>query len=153
MMSIKGKLWRLISIIVMMIGAAVVQAAETKTFSGDELAKKVDYVVQAIKSIDLYREPAVSQPSAEMSAKSCRDLEYELAALQPKTYSYKPDFYNDPVQGTAVWVSATSFWLPAYGVLGYTGYYAYQENERIYQAQDRIEMLRRAKAEKHCFES
>jgi len=153
MMSIKGKLLRLISIIILMTSTAVAQSAETKAFSGDELPKKVDQVIQTIKSIDLYREPVVPQPSAEMSTKSCRDLEHELAALQPKTYSYKPDFYDDPVQGTAVWVSATSFWPLSYGVLGYAGYYEYQENERIYQAQDRIEMLRRAKAEKHCFES
>jgi hypothetical protein len=153
MIRVTGRPWRLISIIVMMTTTVVVQAAETNGFSRDELARKVGQVVQTIRSIDLYRESVVPQPNAEIAAKSCRDLEYELAALQPKTYSYKPNFYDDPVQGTAVWVSATAFWPLSYGVLGYTGYYEYQENERIYKAQDRIEMLRRAKAEKHCFES
>ncbi len=144
-----GKLLRLISISVMLVSTFVVQASETGGVSGDEFVKKVKQVIQ---SIEVYRTPVAPQLNEEDRAKSCRDLEYELAALQPMTYSYKPDFYEDPVQGTAFWVGTTVFW-PAYGALGYTAYYEYQENERIYKAQDRIETLRRAKAEKRCLES
>lgn len=152
-MSEKGKRGWLMGVAVLLGCTVTAQAAENEGFSRDELAKRVGQVVDAIKSIDVYREPVAPQLNKEVMAMSCRDLEYELAALQPMTYSYKPDFYNDPVQGTAAWVSATQFWPPAYAVLGYTAYYDYQENERIYKAQDRIEVLRRAKAEKRCFES
>jgi hypothetical protein len=128
--------------------AALAQAEEPPAEAGEKFVDKVKRVVQAI---DVYRSPVAPQLSDTDREKSCRDLEYELASLQPMTYSYKPDFYDDPVQGTAFWVGTTLF-FPAYAALGYTSYYGYQENERIYKTQDRIEALRRLKAEMRCFE-
>jgi hypothetical protein len=125
-----------------------VQADEPAAVSGDEFVAKVKQVVQAI---EIYRSPVAPQLSERDREKSCRELEYELASLEPMTYSYQPDFYDDPVQGAAFWVGTMKF-FPAYALLGYTSYYGYQENERIFKAQDRIEVLRRLKAERRCFE-
>ena len=149
MMNELRKLLGGLAAIVVLSVATPLQADEALEVSGDEFVEKVKRVIQ---SIDVYRSPVAPQMSDEDREKSCRDLEYELTSLLPMTYSYKPDFYDDPVQGTAFWVGTTMF-TPAYAALGYTSYFGYQENERIIKVQDRIEALRRLKAEKRCFES
>ncbi|WP_428606994.1 hypothetical protein [Sedimenticola sp.] len=101
---------------------------------------------------ELYRTPSTQTASEGDQLKSCLALEQEMAALVPKTYSYKPDFYNDPYQGTSIWVGTTLF-MPAYALSGYAGYLQYKENGRIISAEERIEVLRRLKAQQHCFES
>ena len=135
--------------IIVVLGMALpLQADEVVEPTEDKFVTKVK---RAIQSIEVYRSPVAPQLMDEDREKSCRDLEYELTSLLPMTYSYKPDFYNDPVQGAAFWVGTTVF-VPAYAVLGYTSYYDYQENARIVKVQDRIEAIRRIKAEKQCFE-
>lgn len=148
MMKSAGRLLRLAGVLALMGMMTSLYGAEPEQSYGDRFVQQVKEVVQ---SVEVYRAPVAPTMSKDDLAKSCRDLEHELAALEPMTYSYKPDFYDDPVQGTAFWVGTTVFW-PVYGALGYTAYYEYQENERIYKAQDRIEVLRRLKAEKRCFE-
>ncbi|TVO67709.1 hypothetical protein [Sedimenticola selenatireducens] len=101
---------------------------------------------------DLYRTPVVPTPSAEDRTKNCYALEHEMAALVPKTYSYKPDFYNDPYQGAAVWIGTTLF-MPAYALSGYSGYRQYTENARMISAEERIALLRHLKAQNRCFET
>lgn len=101
---------------------------------------------------DLYQTPAAATATESDYALNCLALERELSELTPKTYSYKPGFYNDSYQGAAVWIGTTLF-LPAYAVSGYTGYLQYQENGRIISAEERIETLRHLKAQQHCFES
>lgn len=101
---------------------------------------------------ELYRTPVVPTPTEEDRTKSCYALEHEMAALVPKTYSYKPDFYNDPYQGAAVWIGTTIF-MPAYALSGYSGYRQYRENARIISAEERIALLRHLKAQNRCFES
>ncbi|MCW8908009.1 MAG: hypothetical protein OQL28_12230 [Sedimenticola sp.] len=104
------------------------------------------------QKIDLYRTPAVPTPSPGDRQKNCIALEQEIASLQPQTYSYKPGFYDDPYQGTSVWVGTTLF-MPAYALSGYLAYLQYQENARVISAEERIEVLRHLKARHHCFES
>lgn len=104
------------------------------------------------EQIDLYRTPTAPMPSPADRQKNCLALEQEIAALQPRTYSYKPGFYNDPYQGTSVWVGTTLF-MPAYALSGYLAYLQYQEDARIISAEERIEALRHLKARQHCFES
>ncbi len=104
-----------------------------------------------LPDVELYRQPYVPNPTAYDREKSCRMLEQELRSLQPKTYSYKPGFYEDPYQGAAIWVGSTMFW-PAYGVLAWSAVTEYEENGRKISAEDRIEELRQLKAEKRCFE-
>ncbi|WP_273437762.1 hypothetical protein [Sedimenticola selenatireducens] len=101
---------------------------------------------------DLYRTPATVTPTESERALNCLALEREITDLMPKTYSYKPDFYNDPYQGAAIWIGSTLF-MPAYAISGYAGYLQYQENGRIISAEERIETLRHLKAQHHCFES
>lgn len=101
---------------------------------------------------DLYRTPGMEPPTASDRTRNCLALEREISELMPQTYSYKPDFYNDPYQGAAIWVGTTLF-MPAYALSGYAGYIQYRENGRIISAENRIETLRHLKAQQHCFES
>lgn len=108
--------------------------------------------IPALQATELYRTPLSQKASQEDQAKSCIELEHEIAYLTPLTYSYKPGFYQDPYQGASVAVGTAIFW-PAYGLLGYSGYLDYKENERIISAEERINLLRQLKAEKRCFEN
>lgn len=100
----------------------------------------------------LYRTPAVPEPSRREQALSCVALEREIARLTPDTYSYQPGFYEDPYHGASIWLGTTVM-MPAYALSGYVEYLRYQERGRMISAEDRIEMLRRLKAQNHCFES
>lgn len=104
------------------------------------------------KHFKLYRIPSSATPSASDRAKNCYALENEIAALVPQTYSYKPDFYNDPYQGASVWIGTTLF-MPAYALSVYSGIQQYGENTRIVSAEERIDVLRHLKAQNRCFES
>ncbi|MES9905507.1 MAG: hypothetical protein ABW168_22870 [Sedimenticola sp.] len=86
------------------------------------------------------------------STKTCIELEQEMTTLVPLTYDRQPAFYEDPVRGAAIIVGTTMFPI-AYGVLGYQEYLGYTERGHIVTTKERIEQLRRLKAEKHCFES
>lgn len=101
---------------------------------------------------DLYRTPAIPQPTAAERAKNCYALEQEMTAQIPKTYSYKPDFYSDPYQGASIWIGTTLF-MPVYALSAYSGYKQYGENARIITAEERIALLRHLKAQNHCFET
>lgn len=100
----------------------------------------------------LYRTPAVPEPGGSDRARTCRDLEREIGKLMPETYSYQPDFYSDPYHGAAIWIGTTLV-MPAYALSGYAEYIRYREKGRIISAENRIETLRRLKAQNHCFES
>ncbi|AKH22014.1 hypothetical protein AAY24_02820 [Sedimenticola thiotaurini] len=100
----------------------------------------------------LYRTPAVPEPSRNEQILTCEALEREIAQLTPDTYSYQPGFYEDPYHGASIWIGTTIL-MPAYALSGYVEYLRYQERGRMISAEDRIEMLRRLKAQKHCFES
>ncbi|MES9940115.1 MAG: hypothetical protein ABW104_00950 [Candidatus Thiodiazotropha sp. 6PLUC2] len=82
---------------------------------------------------------------------SCRELDQQLATLESDTYSAKPGFYEDPYTGASIFVGAV--WAPgALAYLGYSGAAEYYENDRVNDAQNRIEALRRMKAKLHCYE-
>ncbi len=104
------------------------------------------------QAIQLFRTPVAPQISSRDLTMSCVQLERELVALTPLTYSYKPGFYNNPYQGGAIFlgtVGSPYFYL--YSVYDY--YLDYREKARIQPAENRIETLRRLKADRHCFES
>ncbi|MES9871700.1 MAG: hypothetical protein ABW146_01225 [Candidatus Sedimenticola sp. 6PFRAG7] len=109
-------------------------------------------LIPTAQAFDLYRQPHVPYPDQMDSAKSCIEIEQEMVALQPRTYSYQPGFYEDPYTGASVMVGTTILW-PAYAALGYIGYVDYQEKGRIISAENRIQELRYLKAQKRCFES
>ncbi|MEN8179003.1 MAG: hypothetical protein ABFS39_10315 [Pseudomonadota bacterium] len=81
---------------------------------------------------------------------TCAQLETELSALEPLTYSYKPGFYNDPAHGAAIWGGVLA--PPAWGYFAYSGAAEYYDEKRINDARQRIEVLRRLKAYRRCYE-
>ena len=103
--------------------------------------------IPVLQAAELYRTPLSPEISQEDLAKGCIELEREIARLAPLTYSYKPGFYQDPYQGASITIGTTVFW-PAYGLLGYSGYLDYKENERMINSEERINLLRQLKAEK-----
>ncbi|RDH88557.1 MAG: hypothetical protein DIZ78_01090 [endosymbiont of Escarpia spicata] len=84
-------------------------------------------------------------------AKTCLDLDKEIAMLERRTYSYKPLFYEDPLHGGAIW-AGTLYFPPAYGYLAYSGAAEYTEHARILEARRRIAVLRQIKAYRRCYE-
>jgi len=104
----------------------------------------------AIVAIDIYRTPQSPQSSVKDKAMSCGELEQEMHSTIPNTYSYLPDFYDNSIKGGALWVS--TFYTKALYLAWYSDYIAYKETRRIIPAENRIETLRRLKAEKRCFE-
>lgn len=81
---------------------------------------------------------------------TCDQLEAELSTLEPLTYSYKPGFYEDPAHGAAIWGSVLI--PPAVGYFAYSGVAEYYDQKRVMGAQQRIEVLRRLKAYRRCYE-
>jgi len=104
------------------------------------------------QAVQLFRTPVSPLPQGKDEAMNCIELEREITALAPLTYSYKPGFYENPYQGGAILLGTTiaqAFYL--YPVYDY--YLDYREQARIIPAEDRMELLKRMKADKHCFES
>ncbi len=101
---------------------------------------------------NMYRQPHAPKHSMDDYAKNCAQLQQELNDTEPLTYTYKPRFTEDPYMGTATLVGSTMFW-PAYGVVALGAVNHYQEKGRMTKAENRIETLRRLKAEKRCFEN
>jgi len=99
----------------------------------------------------VYRTPVLPEFTPEDIAKSCIELEREIAAQVPLTYSYKPGFYEDPYVGTAIFVGTTMAPV-AYALLLVPAYGNFADRARNQPAEERIAILRRIKAEKHCFE-
>ncbi len=105
-----------------------------------------------LQAVQLFRTPVSPMPQGNDEAMSCSELEREITNLAPLTYSYKPGFYENPYEGGALLLGTTisqAFYL--YPVYDY--YLDYREQARIIPAEDRLELLRRLKADKHCFES
>ena len=103
------------------------------------------------QAIQLFRTPTAPTIDSRDLALSCVQLEQEMVALTPLTYSYKPGFYDNPYQGGAVilgTIGSPYFYL--YSLYDY--YLDYREEARVIPAQQRIETLRRLKADRHCFE-
>ncbi len=140
-----------LAICILVAGAPSASAETVLESFEQEQAEHAIPIANPLEKIDLYRQPHVPQPTAEDAAMSCLQLEHEIRALQPQTYSYKPGFYEDSTQGAALWVGTTMYW-PVLGVVAWSGYYEYAEGGRKVSAENRLEELRQLKAELHCFE-
>jgi len=141
-----------ILVAVVMLGAlGAVQADERESDFQRDVKQVIREIKVALDSIDLYRVPQVPQAADEELTLTCRELEWAMAAVVPKTYSYRPSFYDDPVQGGGMWIG--TMYYPVYATALYGVYHDYKEDRRIISAEDRIEVLRRLKAEKRCYES
>lgn len=98
------------------------------------------------------RSPSAILHNSGNSGLTCAQLDREISRVTPYTYNYRTDFDKDPYAGGTIIASAT---IPLIG-------YAYPifslvrgvaEDNRIQSAQNRIEHLRRLKAEKYCYEN
>lgn len=113
--------------------------------------------IPPIPTEPIYYEPHVVEATAEIRQQSCVQIDKGIRYLQPYTYTYKPDYYQD---GTNKFATAmiTMDVLPIFGevfgfaYLGYSALIDEKENRRILNVKQQIAMLRQVKAEKHCFE-
>lgn len=101
--------------------------------------------------VRIYRQPKAPIPGPKDKTLSCAQLQDAINRLEPLTYSYKPGAYDDPLTGIAV-LGATLV-NPVFAVAGGVEFGGWMvENKRIQPTENRIEVLRRLKAERHCFE-
>ncbi|HEB95684.1 MAG TPA: hypothetical protein ENI96_04545 [Sedimenticola thiotaurini] len=103
-------------------------------------------------AVQLYRTPVAPQITPRDLALSCIELDREITALTPLTYSYKPGFYDNPYQGGSLFLGTLfSPWFYLFPAYDY--YLDYREQARMIPAEERIETLLRLKADRHCFDS
>ena len=103
---------------------------------------------------DFHRNNLPVKPDDFLMSRSCQELDQAITYMLPATYSYRPDIYNNPYAGAAIWGSTSS----EYGFMEHLWYYlpyswlvGYIEDGQIHQAYYKVEQLRRAKAIKNCF--
>lgn len=103
------------------------------------------------EEVRIYRQPRAPIPSRGDKDLSCAQLQQAINNLEPLTYSYKPGAYDDPLTGIAA-LGGTLI-NPVLWVAGGVEFGGWMvENKRIQPTENRIEVLRRLKAERHCFE-
>lgn len=98
-----------------------------------------------------FRSPAPIQQNPSEVGLTCAQLDREISRATPYTYNYRTDFDKDPYAGGSIIASSTislvGYVYPAFSLIrGIT------EDNRIQSANNRIEHLRRLKAEKYCYE-
>ena len=91
------------------------------------------------------------EPSPDDEQLSCAELDKEITALFDQTYSNRPGLYEDPLNGVAFWVGSLHYW-PVAGLGGYSAVLGHLEKRRIHGVERRVELLRRLKSRRHCFE-
>ncbi|MET0090376.1 MAG: hypothetical protein ABW068_10220 [Candidatus Thiodiazotropha sp.] len=112
---------------------------------------QIDNTQDKQEATRMFPRPMGPQFEAEDAALNCRQLDQAIAMLENDTYTAKPGFYEDPYTGASIWIGA--IWAPgALAYLGYSGVAEYYEDDRIGDSQNRIEALRRMKAQMHCYE-
>lgn len=118
--------------------------------------------VQALTLIPVPTEPVYYEPPVvgitdEIRKHSCVEIDGAINQLHPYRYSYKPDYYEDGSNKLAVALIAfdtvpiVEGWL-GLAYLGYSSLVDEKEVRRREQIEQKIAMLQRVKAEKHCFE-
>jgi hypothetical protein len=99
----------------------------------------------------LYPQPLTPQYETGDEQLTCSELDLLITKLSSQTYSSKPGFYGDPYHGASIWSGA--IWAPgAWSYLAYSGVAEYTEQDRMQDAQNRIEALRYQKARRRCHE-
>lgn len=105
----------------------------------------------------IYFEPPVVAVPDAVRKQSCVTIDNAIRYLKPYEYSYKPNFYQDGFNKFATGLVAFDVvpvfkgWL-GLGFLGYSALTDEKEQRRMILVQQKIFMLQRVKAEKHCFE-
>jgi len=110
-----------------------------------------------VPSEPIYYEPPVVEITDEIRKHSCVEIDGAINQLHPYRYSYKPGFYDDGSNKLAATLIAfdtipiVEGWL-GLAYLGYSSLVDEKEARRTQQIEQKIAMLQRVKAEKHCFE-
>ncbi|ODN67196.1 MULTISPECIES: hypothetical protein [Methylophaga] len=105
----------------------------------------------------IYYEPPIVEITDEIRKHSCVEIDGAINQLHPYRYSYKPDFYADGSNKLATTLIAfdtipiVKGWL-GLAYLSYSSLVDEKEARRTQQIEQKIAMLQRVKAEKHCFE-
>lgn len=105
----------------------------------------------------IYYEPPIIEITDEIRKHSCVEIDGAINQLHPYRYSYKPDFYADGSNKLAATlivfdsIPIVEGWL-GLAYLGYSSLVDEKEARRTQQIEQKIAMLQRVKAEKHCFE-
>ena len=94
--------------------------------------------------------PTTTKSLRETHSLSCTELDDQLARLGPQTYSDKPGFYSDPLEGAAIWAGV--MWTPAWAYVGYSEIMEEYRQNQIADVHTEVEQLRRLKAQRHCYE-
>jgi hypothetical protein len=80
---------------------------------------------------------------------SCAQIYEEMVRLMPRTYNYKPDFYDDP-RNAALGMLGFVFTPVFYG-WAYTALDNYSEDSSISRTNMRLNSLRQAAAQQDCW--
>ncbi|MCB2425758.1 hypothetical protein [Methylophaga pinxianii] len=105
----------------------------------------------------IYYEPPVVDITDEIRKHSCVEIDDAINQLHPYRYSYKPGFSEDGSNKLAATlivfdtIPIVEGWL-GLAYLGYSSLVDEKEARRTQQVEQKISMLQRVKAEKHCFE-
>ena len=101
--------------------------------------------------LEIYSRPKVTEYQAGDLEKSCNEIEQELSALIPLTYSNHESVYEDKASGAAILVGTVANPM-AYTYMTYPLLFNYVEGQDIAAAKQRIKALRELKASKRCYE-
>lgn len=105
----------------------------------------------------IYYEPPVVEISPEVRQYSCAEIDGAINQLHPYRYSYKPGYYQDGSNKLAAAlitfdsIPIVEGWL-GLAYLGYSSLVDEKEARRTQAVEQKIAMLQRVKAEKHCYE-
>lgn len=94
--------------------------------------------------------PRIIEPAPTDPAASCRALYQRRMALQRNLDDYKPAYWEDPRNQTAVFLG--TIWVPAFYFLAYSAVTTHLDELKDYTPQTEIDALRRASAALRCFE-
>lgn len=122
----------------------------------------VAFPVQALTPVPvptepIYYEPPLVEITDEIRKHSCVEIDGAINLLHPYRYSYKPGFSEDGSNKLAATlivfdtIPIVEGWL-GLAYLGYSSLVDEKEARRTQQVEQKIAMLQRVKAEKHCFE-
>lgn len=100
---------------------------------------------------NLYPRPHPSPAHPADQQMVCAELDAAIDETISHSYSQKPDPYQDPMHGLAVWGSF--YWPPTIGYLAYSGVAEYSERARVSDKMARITWLRHLKAKRRCYET
>jgi len=131
------------------------------TLSGVVLCLSV-LPAQALTSVPvptspIYYEPPVVEIVDEIRKQSCAEIDGAINQLHPYRYSYKPGYYEDGSNKLAATlivfdsIPIVEGWL-GLAYLGYSSLVDEKEARRTQKIEQKIAMLQRVKAEKHCYE-